>query len=546
MIISTEYKQSANEWDNNVNSKKIYQNFSFLLIANAILLILLIHILPVRFETNDDVMMLLIGSGIYSGSPDAHLVFINYIYGSLVSFLYTHFPGIEWYTVLMISIHILSISIISWKILGSNTSLIRKVIYLFIFYCIEINLIVYLQFTTTASLCALSGIILFVSDNLSKKILALLIFTLASLIRFESVFLILIINIPFGVYFLIKRFQSKSYSCILLLPMFFILPVLGKIIDNRIYSNETKWSTYKEYNDYRGRINDNPNAESFNDLPANITQSDYVLFLSFFADTNVFDNETVKLLYSKIKGVNFENKLKNIPSNLYVHRRLIFLIFLLAIIQILFIKEKVNRLILISTTILFFFLLIYISLEAILKFRVFISMIMAFCWILFITGYNILNKRFKYLYILVLFLFSFYLIRHSVREYRHDKRIISKTIEQQKYLLSNLKPSDGYIIAFGASLSPEFLPPFNISKFYSEHRFLGLGWMAKIPFNEGKLDSFLDFVDKNAVYTNRYNFDKAFPLIKHSIYTHYDLDVHYDIICETDEYLIYRLTSIHE
>ena len=36
--------------------------------------------LSIRFETNDDVVMLMISSGAYSGTPDYHLVFINVIW----------------------------------------------------------------------------------------------------------------------------------------------------------------------------------------------------------------------------------------------------------------------------------------------------------------------------------------------------------------------------------------------------------------------------------------------------------------------------------
>ena len=64
-------------------------NFKWLLLVNAIFFVLAAYLLPIRFQDNDDSLMCLIASGNYSGTPDAHLVFINYFYGLIVKIFYS-------------------------------------------------------------------------------------------------------------------------------------------------------------------------------------------------------------------------------------------------------------------------------------------------------------------------------------------------------------------------------------------------------------------------------------------------------------------------
>ncbi len=51
-----------------------YGLIALLLVVNAAFFALMAWVMPIRFEENDDVMMCMIANGLYSGSPDAHLV----------------------------------------------------------------------------------------------------------------------------------------------------------------------------------------------------------------------------------------------------------------------------------------------------------------------------------------------------------------------------------------------------------------------------------------------------------------------------------------
>ncbi|MGB0165887.1 MAG: hypothetical protein ACPF8V_03430, partial [Luteibaculum sp.] len=58
----------------------------------------------IRFEQNDDVMMLLLASGAYTGEPEYRLVFMNPMLGHLLNALYQGKESIEWYTWLLSTI----------------------------------------------------------------------------------------------------------------------------------------------------------------------------------------------------------------------------------------------------------------------------------------------------------------------------------------------------------------------------------------------------------------------------------------------------------
>ena len=124
--------------------------------------------LPLTFEENDDVMMAMIANGSYSGMPDCHLVYINVIYGWVLTLLYGLTRAIEWYTLSFAVLHILSMSVLSYCVLTTpNRSNWERVLWLLILYVLWARIIIALQFTTTAGLTCLAGCMLLLRE--SKK-----------------------------------------------------------------------------------------------------------------------------------------------------------------------------------------------------------------------------------------------------------------------------------------------------------------------------------------------------------------------------------------
>lgn len=59
-------------WKNFLVRKGVVVNYPLVLGVWSLIFVLLAWIFSIRFETNDDVVMLMISSGAYSGTPDYH------------------------------------------------------------------------------------------------------------------------------------------------------------------------------------------------------------------------------------------------------------------------------------------------------------------------------------------------------------------------------------------------------------------------------------------------------------------------------------------
>jgi len=88
--------------------KKIREHW-FELVVSLVLVLLAIVGISVEFgymhRTNDDVLLRSIVSGNYTGTPDAHLVYMMYPLGLLLKFFYTIAGGISWYDIFVVALH---------------------------------------------------------------------------------------------------------------------------------------------------------------------------------------------------------------------------------------------------------------------------------------------------------------------------------------------------------------------------------------------------------------------------------------------------------
>lgn len=527
---------------NNLSQKYIAH-----LCVNTIIFVVIAILLPIRFETNDDTVMLLISSGAYSGVPDAHLVFINYIYGFLLSSLYTIYSGIEWYTILFAVIHIISLSILSWRIFKSDLDKIYKILLLILFYSLEVYCVSALQFTTTAAICALSGLILFVSVSKPYQfILSIFLFFIAALIRFEAAFLVLLIFIPVLVYRgIIYSDGIKKY--LILFMLLIILPILGKQIDIFIYNQDPKWKEYKEYNLIRGKINDNLNVIKVDDLPNGIIESDYWLLLNFFQDTKVLNLEKIQNIQSKMAGVSFEDKFYSVVFNLWQYKYYVLAICIICFFLFFELRRKEKYILIISLSLLLFSF-VYASIGGTLKGRVFISSLFAFIGVLTFVLENISRekqkkKNVKLLFISLLSILTLLFAYDAKIWYGRALSRHKSLYSQQENLSEYINNSQlGYLVPYKGSIKMELYSPFQITNSFTKYNCKFLGWLSKIPFNEGILESYEDLINKNEIVVDKgYDPDLFFKNIKESILYHYNRDVQIDILYENDRYFLIKL-----
>ena len=129
--------------------------------------------MPFIYDINDDVAMRNVAAGVITGTPDAHLIFVKYVLGILISGLYRGFPGWDWYGIVMIGIILFSLAVILYRGLAEKKSIIWKIVYtaaaLLLFTCIGLRHIAVFQWTVTAAFAGVAGIFLFYTSTTEDR-----------------------------------------------------------------------------------------------------------------------------------------------------------------------------------------------------------------------------------------------------------------------------------------------------------------------------------------------------------------------------------------
>lgn len=527
----------------NIQTQKVSHKFLWVFFGNIVFFMIAAYLFPIRFEQNDDVIMLLFASGKYSGIPEAHLVFINYVYGLLLKFLYTWNNQIEWYSVLFAFFHIASMSVISWFILNNKKVLrVYKILFLILFYLIEIRFILLFQFTTTAALCAFAGIVLMFYSNNYRQYIGVIFFIIATLVRFEAAFLVLLIICPIFIRSVYRNKRLVFAMPLQILSLALIFAFLFKFINSRAYQTDKNWRYYYQYNKVRGQINDNPNAAKIGDyLPSHIHQSDYKLLLSFIPDGKIMSLNKLTILEKMINNVNFKIKLGNILPALKIFDRFIFLLVFLLLVAFINKRDKLQRLILLGVLFTFLFALFYISLNGSLKARVFLSAILPFMFLIFISlEHNYCRPNL--FFILGIIMFGFFFAKQNYYTWNYSRNYRASEVSQQfKILGEYLQNKENSVVPFANNLNVEYFNPFKIPSLFNKHQIFFSGWTTNIPINYSYLDSLTDLINRHSIFFRKEEYARIFPVLQDNIWQNYHLKVQSQTQIESQDYIIIKM-----
>lgn len=213
---------------------------------------------PITYAINDDVAMKNIASGVISGTPDGHLIFIKYALGYIISVLYRLYDGIDWYGSFMIGVMLLCTVMILKRfvcflkkdfVFGITAS---ATIFMIVIY----DNIVNFQFTVVAAIVAATALFLYNTIDLEKQnyqkeyLVILLLAWTAYCIRSR----VFIMALPFaGVIFFTSKDKLKNklvFAVILLMGIFAIEGVETVAYDSK------EWDDYLKFNEARSELYD--------------------------------------------------------------------------------------------------------------------------------------------------------------------------------------------------------------------------------------------------------------------------------------------------
>lgn len=224
------------------------------------------------FSTNDDAMLRNIVNGNYTGSPEAHLIYIMYPLGFLLKCGYEMFPHVPWYDIFMVGMHYICWFLIMVRIgqqfEKKGMKAVAVVISLIGLLMIDMPYLVMHQYTVLAALLASVAIFWLVTSKaedraeyVADRVVCIVFLTLCLWLRNQVFFMAL----PIGFFILLKEvLQEKKTKQegvkILKKTGIFLASVLAVFlisfgIEKIAYGSE-EWKDFKAYNEARTDIYD--------------------------------------------------------------------------------------------------------------------------------------------------------------------------------------------------------------------------------------------------------------------------------------------------
>lgn len=536
------------------DAKNMICNKWLILLFNTAIFVVMAFLLPIHFEECDDASMCMIVNGKYSGTPDGRLVYINAAYGWAIAGLYMLADAVEWYTFSFCVFHVLAMTGIVYILMNNKqTSWLLKVLFLAFLYIYWVRIIIAFQFTTTAGLLCFSGCLAmlqpFQNPNASRLrsiwiIVGIIAVFIASMIRFYAAAVVGLLCLPM---FIEPVLHSKHYAFWLFGLL--VLVCFVRYADRWFY-RDPEWAYYREYNYIRGAINDNPFPYlTSNDLPEGVSELDYEMLQRFAVDMNVITLDKLKSIRDKTQTYyswqKFFDNLKQLRLYLFP---ILFIIFGLAVSSIVTRNQWKHPM---MALLLFFLALLYLGGFRILKYRVFLCLLLPMMYqVLYWCSQSSCEKKLNR--VLLLFIVIALVgvcakfLKQDIGLVKHVNRWKKGMIEEYFKPLIKGKEENWTLCTYTGWASTEYVSPFRYHTL--PIRFVELGSKVGSPLNKGVLNSYKDLVDskilcgrwvKNCPVIMSEAPDKLLEVIKKN----YNVDAEVQIVDKNDNYIVYRFVS---
>jgi hypothetical protein len=205
------------------------------------------------FQTADDAEMSLVVQGkVITDQPDSRLQFTHVIIGDTLVALNGVAPSVNWYGIYLLTCHVISMLAISFVAFSKNAITTSRIAFLIYLATVEIYCLNNLQFTTTASLSGMAGVLLmFRADEYERKWLlstvGAVLVLLSSMIRVHSLFMVLVIGSPFLVAEMFRHYRNRNLSIIAPVATCVVLILAARSYQAYRVESDRDWSKAIEH-----------------------------------------------------------------------------------------------------------------------------------------------------------------------------------------------------------------------------------------------------------------------------------------------------------
>ena len=219
-----------------------------------------------RYETNDDVMMNLIAAGhTFVDGPDEHLLFINVLLGWPLRWLYGHAPIVPWYGIGQLAALVAAATATSYALLQANRTGWQLVVVLLFLGVVVLPFVAQMQYTKTAFLVSLAGLLLFVAPLHEPRpwpadLAAGALVVLGSLIRLSSFLMAGVVATPLAIAavvgapgVVVRRAPRVGLALAIVAG--------GYFFNREYYAHDPDWQAYYAYYAARSEFTDYDRVE---------------------------------------------------------------------------------------------------------------------------------------------------------------------------------------------------------------------------------------------------------------------------------------------
>ena len=296
----------AINWFFKVRDCKSLHTAGFAFAVNLILFTAFAMFASPCYETNDDLGMMRTASGLRSGEPSEYLVFSNILIGQVLKRLYQATDTINWYSLYLYFAHFVACTSLLFVFLRRHCSALSVFLFLLLFVTFELRLLLVAQFTSTAAVLAISGLLMVLLANADEEdlpffvpLLGILWIVLAAMIRDKACLLAMLISTPL-VLNILWVFRSKRIILFLCASVVLSFAAIG--YNRAVYLQHDGWRQYLEFNSVRGQIHGNPIGDALFDTregpyyhKLGWSQNDAAMFYRwFFADDKIYSTDKLK------------------------------------------------------------------------------------------------------------------------------------------------------------------------------------------------------------------------------------------------------------
>lgn len=517
-----------------------------ILFINFVLAIICFWINDIQFG-NDDTIMCWIASGSFLGQPDPHLVFSNFIYGLVLSLFYKTFPLIEWYSIFLITIQVLSISIIQKEFLQLKCSRFVRILIVVAVGIMELKLFRSLTFTTTAGIVATASFMVICKRSAKHYLIGALLFVIATFVRFFSAMLVSVIFLSFYPIYVHRCGFSKKEFFALSLCAF--LGVAFQFVDRQYYKLGNDWNYYYETNKARAGINDHVDVWRIkSDMPDGVIESDIdLLYLYGIRDSEIFNNESLSELHDIMnrqtgyKSIPYIRKIKHIPYHIKDYAFYWLAVLPLVLILLAYVKGNRKELLLgLLPVVVLPLITSIVSMELIVKERAFLCAYIPF--LLYFMRYVCIVCIGKNAHVRKLEIWLGCAVLLSVSPLvkfgvpgktvkNKDCANIANYIQENQLLpLCVDWPFDGNVMS--------------VSNSYYD--FSSNGWTYNMP-GRIQIDKFVDLIyEEKLVIVGNVDSSDFFKLMDETVCFHYGVHVRPSVLKKCGNFVIYRLVERNE